>query len=154
MSYIKAITISEYDYKVNQVNVEQLQSVTQYLTNVTVDESQSMNLAMNVSLVESQPIYSQSNDFNWTAIDNPSEMNYCSNDCSCPDCTCSFLYILLFLSMSGWPFLFLVTLAIFCSIVLRKDLRSLRLLTHMLIWNITSVAVSKSNLLSASMTFG
>jgi hypothetical protein len=93
MSYIKAITISEYGKKVNQVNVEQLQPVTQYITNVTVDESQSMNLATNISLVESQPICFRSNDFNWTAIDNPSEMNYCSNECwpdncSVYDCDC------------------------------------------------------------------
>ena len=73
MSYIKPITISEYDNIVNQVNVEQLQSVTQYVTNLT-HESQSMNLTTNVSLVESQPIYSRSNDFNWTGIDNPSEI--------------------------------------------------------------------------------
>jgi hypothetical protein len=91
MSYIKPITISEYDNIVNQVNVEQLQSVTQYVTN----ESQSMNLATNASLVESQSIYSRSNDFNWTAIDNPSEMNYCSNECWPDNCSvygcCCFL---------------------------------------------------------------
>ena len=74
MSYIKAITISGNDIKVDQLNVEQLQSVTEYIINVTVDESQSMKLATNVSLVESQPIYSRSNDFNWTGIDNPSEI--------------------------------------------------------------------------------
>ena len=44
MSYIKAITISDNDDKVNQVNVEQLQSVTQY---ITVDESQSINQPSN-----------------------------------------------------------------------------------------------------------
>jgi len=100
MSYIKAITISQYDNKVNQVHVEQLQSVTQYVTN----ESQSMNLATNASLVESQPIYSRLNDFNWTAIDNPSEMNYSQHKC-CPDncsvvcCCCCLLIYLALLSM-------------------------------------------------------
>lgn len=81
MSYIKAsITTSEYDN--NRVNVQQLQSVTQYATNVTV--------------VESQSIYSLSNDFNWSALDNSLEMNYY------PDC--SNQYALCFLSLI-FPFL-------------------------------------------------
>lgn len=77
MSYIKAnMTLNN---KVIHVKVEQLQSLAHYATNLTVVESQSMNLATNVRLVESQSIYSRSNDFNWTAIDDPSEMNYCPN---------------------------------------------------------------------------
>ena len=94
MSYIKANTISEYDNKFNQLNVEQLQSVTQYVTNLT-HESQSMNLTTNVSLVESQPIYSRSSDFNWTGIDHPSEMNYSHHTTSC--CCKSLVLIFLFI---------------------------------------------------------
>jgi len=86
MSYIKANVTSEYDN--NQVNVEQLQSVTPYATNVTVVESQSMDLATNVRLIESHPIYSHSNAFNWTAIDEPSEMNY---DPDLFPCLCDFI---------------------------------------------------------------
>ena len=74
MSYIKANVTSEYDN--NQMNGKKLQSVTPYATNVTVVESQSISKATNVRMVESQSIHSISNDFNWSASDDPSEMNY------------------------------------------------------------------------------
>ena len=108
MSYIKANIISDYDNFNNEqlVNVEQLQSVTQYATNVTVVEAQSINVAMNVNLltntnilfenrlIELQSIHSRSNDFNWSALDDPSEMNYNPNRC---------FYCFLFLIPQCWP---------------------------------------------------
>ena len=118
MSYITAIAISEYDNKFNQVNVEQFH------------ESQSMNLATNVSLVESQPIYYRSNDFNWTAIDDPSEMNYCQLRKCCPRCHncsfgfCCFLLIIvlhLVLSLSVPIFVFFIVFYILNDNALRRS---------------------------------
>ena len=121
MSCILPYIISEYDN--NYVNVEQLQSATQYATNVEVVESQSISkatnvtvvesqsisvaknnslvesqyisVATNVAVVESQSINSPSNDFNWSGFDEPSEINYYPPCCNedCPPCNCQCLSI-------------------------------------------------------------
>jgi len=63
------------------VNVQQLQPVTQYATNVTV--------------VESQSIYSLSNNFNWSALDNSLEMNYYPDCCGIEYAICCFFSLFL-----------------------------------------------------------
>jgi len=125
-SNFKANVASEFDNNFSQGKVEQLQSVT-YATNVTAVESQSKSITVatnvtavnsqslvtrtnviavesqslvtrtNVTAVELQSLVTPTNDFTWSALDNPSDMNYeIIYEYCC--CVCLFVPIL-------WPFM-------------------------------------------------
>jgi hypothetical protein len=91
MSYISANVKVTPEYYNNHANNEQLQTVTQNRNETTV--------------VESQFSYSKSNDFSWSAIDDPSEMNY-NTDWVCPgNCFCYLIFFPLCITYSAYMYL-------------------------------------------------